>query len=57
MNARLYGLLQKRQRVDEALRRELGRRVPDELRILRLRTLRQRIRALLRRFALRAVRA
>lgn len=57
MNSRLYGLLEKLQRVDEALGRELGRRAPDGVRILRLKALRQRARTLVRRFALRAVHA
>jgi len=57
MNSRLYRLLEKRQRVDEALRRELGRRVPDALAILRLRALDRRIRGLVRRFARRSAHA
>lgn len=53
MNPRLYRLLEKHQRLDEALRQEQERRLPDTFKVMQLRQLKLRAKQLIHRFALR----
>lgn len=56
MNPRMYRLLEKHQRLDEALRQEQERRWPDTFKVIRLRQLKLRAKQLIHRFALRTAR-
>jgi len=44
MNDRIFGLLSRRQKLDDELRSEMARMRPDSIRLLRLRKLKQVIR-------------
>jgi len=57
MNARLFRLLEKHQRVDEALRREQRAKARDLRRLQRLEALKRRVKQLINRMILRAARA
>ena len=57
MNGRLYRLIETHQKVDEALRDELRRRRPDDLRTRELKKLKLRVKDLMSRFGRRPARA
>ena len=57
MNAIMYRLTVIHRKLDEQIRRELKRRFPDTLRLLRLKTLRLAVKDRLHRQALKARRA
>ncbi len=57
MNGRLYRLIETHQKVDEALRNELRRRRPDDLRTRELKKLKLRVKDLMSRLGRRPARA
>jgi uncharacterized protein YdcH (DUF465 family) len=57
MKARLYRLLELHQRVDEALRREVTRRVPDHFAVVALKKQKLRIKDLISRLSPRSLEA
>lgn len=56
MHPRLYRLIEKHQRIDEALRAAQRRQKPDWIEILRLKTLKFKARELIQHFARRSLR-
>ena len=50
MHPRLFRLIETHQRIDQRLRRELKRPLPDSLQLFRLKRLKLRVEALIRRF-------
>lgn len=50
MHSRLYRLIEKHQRIDEALRLAQHRREPDQIEIVRLKKLKLRVKDLIHRF-------
>jgi hypothetical protein len=52
MHPRLFRLIETHQRIDTRLRHELMRPLPDALQLIRLKRLKQRAKALIRRFTL-----
>jgi hypothetical protein len=53
MHPRLYRLLEKHQRIDEQLRLELHRPLPDGLKLVRLKQLKLKIKDVIHRWTLR----
>ncbi len=52
MHPRLFRLIETHQRIDSRLRSELRRPLPDSLQLMRLKRLKLRAKALIRRFTL-----
>ena len=50
MHSRLYWLIEKHQRIDEALRLAQHRREPDQIEIVRLKKLKLRVKDIIHRF-------
>ncbi len=57
MHPRLYRLIEKHQRIDDALRVEQRRRLPDAFRLMRLKKLKLRAKDLIHRMTRRTARA
>lgn len=51
MNPRLYRLIETHQRIDQALRHEQRRRLPDSIRLVQLKKLKLRVKDLIHRLA------